>query len=202
MIDTHCCEYRIFSGIEHSVPFFFVTNDQNQLPTYTLSSSSHSGIPPPYNYEYGVNDPHQGSIFSQKESRDNHNTAGEYRVNLPDGRVQIVSYTAGPNGYVADVKYEGKPTYPKHKPFAHPSPTNKPEPLPKTNLPYHGHHSIDIHKPALTYHPAPIYTYNPAPIPAYNPTLPYNSAPISSYKPDPAYKDTPYTPVQVGFFKQ
>jgi hypothetical protein len=43
-------------------------------------------------------------VFSAHENRDNYNTAGEYRVNLPDGRVQIVSYSAGPEGYVADVR--------------------------------------------------------------------------------------------------
>ena len=69
-------------------------------------------LPPVYNYQYGVNDPHYGPVFSHAEHRDNYDTAGEYRVNLPDGRVQIVSYSAGPDGYVADVKYEGEAVYP------------------------------------------------------------------------------------------
>ncbi|KOB77706.1 putative cuticle protein, partial [Operophtera brumata] len=33
-------------------------------------------------------------------------TNGEYRVRLPDGRMQIVSYTADENGYNADVRYD------------------------------------------------------------------------------------------------
>ena len=40
---------------------------------------------------------------------------------LPDGRLQTVTYTADHyNGYVADVKYEGKPVYPEYKPAPHP----------------------------------------------------------------------------------
>merc|ERR1711997_1236916 len=107
-------------------------------------------LPPVYNYEYGVNDPHYGPVFSQKESRDNYDTAGEYRVNLPDGRVQIVTYSAGPDGYVADVTYEGEATYPEYKPapapvYHKPAPAYKPHPAP--------------------YHPAPAY-HKPAPYPA------------------------------------
>merc|ERR1711863_74312 len=79
-------------------------------------------LPPVYNYQYGVNDPHYGPVFSHAEHRDNYDTAGEYRVNLPDGRVQIVSYSAGPDGYVADVKYEGEAVYPEYTPVAHPAP--------------------------------------------------------------------------------
>merc|ERR1739848_96667 len=102
--------------------------------------------PPVYNYQYGVNDPHYGPVFSQTEARDNYDTTGEYRVNLPDGRVQIVSYSAGPDGYVADVKYEGEAAYPEepaYKPA--PKPAYKPAPHP---APY---------KPAPVYHPAPAY---------------------------------------------
>lgn len=38
---------------------------------------------------------------------------GEYRVQLPDGRTQIVTYTADwRTGFHADVRYEGTATYP------------------------------------------------------------------------------------------
>merc|ERR1711993_107140 len=100
--------------------------------------------PPVYNYQYGVNDPHYGPVFSQTEARDNYDTTGDYRVNLPDGRVQIVSYSAGPDGYVADVKYEGEAAYPEE-------PAYKPPP------------------PAPAYNPAPAPVYKPAPKPVYHP---------------------------------
>lgn len=51
-------------------------------------------VAPHYNFQYGVSDALTGQQFSHGENRDNYNTAGEYRVNLPDGRVQIVTYKA------------------------------------------------------------------------------------------------------------
>merc|ERR1712088_1080094 len=90
---------------------------------------------------------------------------GEYRVNLPDGRVQIVTYSAGPDGYVADVKYEGEASYPEYKPAPYkkaPAPAYKPAP-----------------KPA--YKPAPVVAYKPAPAPVYAPH------PAPAYKPKPKY---------------
>lgn len=54
-----------------------------------------------------------GANFGQQESGQGGNVHGSYRVNLPDGRVQYVKYTASDaTGYVADVKYEGTPHYP------------------------------------------------------------------------------------------
>lgn len=46
-----------------------------------------------------------GDDFSHTQSQNAKATNGEYRVKLPDGRLQIVSYTADKNGYKADVKY-------------------------------------------------------------------------------------------------
>ena len=50
-------------------------------------------------------------------------------MNLPDGRVQIVTYTADGNGFVADVKYEGEAQYPEYKPAPYaPKPAYAPAP--------------------------------------------------------------------------
>uniref|UniRef100_A0A0K2T210 Putative LOC100870303 [Apis florea] n=1 Tax=Lepeophtheirus salmonis TaxID=72036 RepID=A0A0K2T210_LEPSM len=124
---------------------------------------------PVYNYRYGVNDQEYGPIFSQEENRDNYNTDGEYRVNLPDGRVQIVSYSADSNGYLADVKYEGEPTYP--------AASYTPAPYKPAPAPY---------KQAPAYNPAPAYKsapYEPIPAP-YRPSPVYR--PVSVYRPAPA----------------
>merc|ERR1712226_1561762 len=141
--------------------------------------------PPAYNYQYGVNDANYVPVFSQSEARDNYDTTGEYRVNLPDGRVQIVSYTAGPDGYVADVKYEGEAAYPDEPAGgykAHPAPAYKPAPPP---APYKPAPAPVYHKPAPkpVYHAAPVY-HKPAP--AYHHAPVYHPAPAAEEAAAPA----------------
>ena len=79
--------------------------------------------PAVYTYEYGVADDYSGANFGQNENRDGYATHGSYRVALPDGRTQIVTYNVADaySGYVADVKYEGVAQYPEYKPK--PAPT-------------------------------------------------------------------------------
>merc|ERR1712168_1646121 len=69
--------------------------------------------PPVYSYEYGVADEYSGAPFGQNEARDGYSTNGQYRVALPDGRTQVVTYNVADaySGYVADVKYEGVAQY-------------------------------------------------------------------------------------------
>ncbi|CAH1998511.1 unnamed protein product [Acanthoscelides obtectus] len=59
-----------------------------------------------YAFSYNVVDSATGDDFSHSQVHTAQKTKGEYRVKLPDGRVQIVKYTADKNGYKADVRYE------------------------------------------------------------------------------------------------
>merc|ERR1719192_267288 len=146
--------------------------------------------PPVYAFEYGVADDYSGANFGHSENRNNYDTTGEYRVNLPDGRVQIVTYSAGPDGYVADVKYEGEAHYDEYKPAPYkpaPKPVYKPAPAPASKPA-----PKPVYKPAPVYHkPAPVY-HKPAP---YHPAPVYHAAP-AYHKPAPAY-----TPKRTYSFK-
>ena len=91
-----------------------------------------------YNYEYKVHDDYHGTDFGHHESRDGYNTKGEYHVQLPDGRLQTVTYYVDGQygGYVADVKYSKgvapKPYHPPAPAKYHPKP-----PPPKYHQPHH-----------------------------------------------------------------
>merc|ERR1711892_740801 len=193
-------------------------------PAPYAPQEAYPDLPPVYNYQYGVNDPaYSGAVFSQQENRADYNTNGEYRVNLPDGRVQIVTYTAGPEGYVADVKYEGEAVYPEAAPYKPapapaykaapaykpaPAPVVKVVPAPAPYVPAPVVKVVPAYKPApAPYVPAPV-VYKPAPV-VYKPApAPYKPAPVV-YKPTPVYHKAPgyhaaphapkYTPKKYGF---
>lgn len=58
----------------------------------------------PYEFAYGVVDEYTGNNYGHNENSDGNTVTGEYRVLLPDGRTQIVTYTADHySGYVAHV---------------------------------------------------------------------------------------------------
>ena len=81
-------------------------------PVHGYKEPAYDG-PAVYAYEYGVADEYSGANFGQNEARDGYATNGEYRVALPDGRTQIVTYNVADaySGYIADVKYTGEPHY-------------------------------------------------------------------------------------------
>jgi len=89
----------------------------------------------PYEFAWAVKDEPSYNDYAHSEKSDGNVVTGQYRVLLPDGRTQIVTYKADSYGYVADVKYEGEAKYPEYKPAykaaypeaAYPKPTY-PEP--------------------------------------------------------------------------
>lgn len=98
--------------------------------------------PPKYAYNYGVADDYSGTNFAHSESRDGYNTQGSYTVNLPDGRIQTVTYYDNGDGLMAEVTYEGEAQYPEYKPEYRPAPA---------------------YNPAPSYQPAPRYPAPPPP---------------------------------------
>merc|ERR550539_706726 len=93
--------------------------------------------PQPFAYEYGGADEY-GRHFAKTESQEEYGVVqGEYRVELPDGRVQIVSYHADhENGFIADVRYEGE---------AHPEPVYKAAPVVAHPVAHHAVHPVAHH---------------------------------------------------------
>merc|ERR1712121_199618 len=84
-------------------------------PSYA-APKEHKGMP--YDYAYAVKDDYSGVDHSKSETSDGNEVIGEYRVVLPDGRTQIVTYTADHyKGFVAEVTYEGEAQYPEPAPY-------------------------------------------------------------------------------------
>merc|ERR1712027_163898 len=85
--------------------------------------------PAVHQFGYAVHDDYAKTDFAANENRDGYATNGEYRVNLPDGRTQIVTYNVADayGGYVADVRYEGVAQYPEYHPA---KPAYAPKPAP------------------------------------------------------------------------
>ncbi|KAI9552827.1 hypothetical protein GHT06_020709 [Daphnia sinensis] len=72
--------------------------------------------PMPYSFAWDVNDYASKNNYAHSESSNGKAVTGSYRVALPDGRTQYVTYRADHNGYVADVKYDGEAKYPEYRP--------------------------------------------------------------------------------------
>merc|ERR1719320_1064701 len=105
-------------------------NNQDMLPmvlTLALLSSGKlvgsQGVhreehyePSPYRYEYEVHDDKVYLGFGAEEEGDGKdNVVGFYHVQLPDGRLQKVTYTVnGYGGYIADVAYDGEAVHPSY----------------------------------------------------------------------------------------
>ncbi|XP_063600916.1 cuticle protein 21-like [Penaeus indicus] len=95
---------------------------------YRLTPSYHVNVPARYNFDWAVRDGFFGNDYGHQETRDGYNTQGSYYVQLPDGRLQEVTYTVnGDSGFVANVNYKGQAQYPQpaYRPTSsyHPAPT-------------------------------------------------------------------------------
>ncbi|XP_037801474.1 cuticle protein 19.8-like [Penaeus monodon] len=81
------------------------------VPSYNTPAPVPLG-PAQYDFNYVVQD-NIGNDFGHQESRNGYDTQGTYYVQLPDGRLQTVTYTVnGDSGFVADVAYQGEAQYP------------------------------------------------------------------------------------------
>lgn len=178
----------------------------------------------PYSFTYGVKDEYTGTDITRAEESNGEVTRGSYKVALPDGRIQIVSYVADDDGYKATVTYEGEPVFPAPGEYegagappaevfhalppvkaskAHasfevnppPPPALPPVPVgPELDYEYYDDVYAPTPKPAYSPTPAP---YSPTPKPAYHPTptpAPYSPTP-KAYSPTPA----PYSPTPAPY---
>ncbi|TRY72096.1 hypothetical protein TCAL_16191, partial [Tigriopus californicus] len=94
------------SPVHHAAPVHHAPAPYHPAPAHGHAHGDEYEAAPVYQYGYAVADDYSGSNFAQNENRDNYATNGEYRVALPDGRTQIVSYSVADaySGYVADVR--------------------------------------------------------------------------------------------------
>lgn len=63
----------------------------------------------PYDFQWEVRDEENNNMYNHIETSDGTVTTGEYRVLLPDGRLQIVKFVDRGRGYEAEVTYEDHP---------------------------------------------------------------------------------------------
>ena len=134
----------------------------------------------PYKFSWGVKDEKSYNDYSHQQESDGKVVTGSYRVVLPDGRTQIVTYKADEYGYQAEVKYEGEVKYDEYKPAYKPS--YKP-----TDVKYEDEsskYSTNNYKPVEYNTKKTAYT-----VPVYS-TKSYEAT--NAYYTTPSYKSTTY----------
>ena len=126
--------------------------------------------PAVYSYQYGVHDDYSGANFAQNENRDGYATSGSYTVALPDGRTQTVNYHVADaaSGYVADVTYDGVPTYGPGPAVAH-APVVAHRPVAVAH-PVVAHPAVAVAPIAhVAHHAAPLVAHHATPLVAHAP---------------------------------
>merc|ERR1711983_495816 len=114
--------------VAHAAPAYHapvVAAPAYHAPAPAYKAETYADEVSPYTYTYAVADDYSKAAFNAEETSDGaSNVQGSYRVALPDGRIQTVTYTSnGYDGYVADVTYEGTASYPEAAPVvAHAAP--------------------------------------------------------------------------------
>ncbi|XP_076061291.1 cuticle protein 19-like [Oratosquilla oratoria] len=88
-------------------------SEESHERAYVQESMEDYGSPK-YDFNYAVKDDDSGNDFGHQETRDGDRTEGSYYVQLPDGRLQKVTYYVdGDSGFVVNVEYEGEAHYPE-----------------------------------------------------------------------------------------
>merc|ERR1712142_521092 len=99
--------YKPAPVVHKPAPVVYKPAPSYAVPTY-------ADVEPKYHWEYNVNEDYND--FGHKEGRDYDVTTGKYFVHLPDGRVQVVTYTADHTGYHPVIEYSGEAKYPAEQP--------------------------------------------------------------------------------------
>merc|ERR1719187_2813281 len=83
-----------------------------RAPVRESSEESYESSEAKYNFQWAVSDESSENHYGHQEARDGDDTQGSYYVQLPDGRLQKVTFHVdGDSGYVANVEYKGEPQY-------------------------------------------------------------------------------------------
>merc|ERR1711942_366248 len=120
--------HHVVAPVVHAAPaLHHAVHAVHAAPAVHAVHAVHDVIPHDYTYGYDVNELDaygNPNIHSKTETREGGIVKGQYRVNLPDCRTQIVDYVVDEyQQYHADVKYEGviceDPTVYHGAPVAH-----------------------------------------------------------------------------------
>merc|ERR1719186_1770575 len=130
-----------------------------QPSSHEEASAEEFVAPAPYEFGYLVDgDSGESANFGRKEVSDGERVTGQYRVELPDCRTQIVTYVSDPvSGYQAEVTYEGEACE-----WVAPQRTSEPPSAPQSYQPPRNSYQPPTHvydSPERTYEP-PRSSYN------------------------------------------